>query len=91
MAEIPILRKDDLDAEQRALWDQLTLGPRGFYTGGADAKRLPDLYNAWLQFPVFGRLMLGLVARDPNEDRQIAANWAAAGLHYFGLPYHVPS
>ena len=60
MDRFPVLRKDQLDAEQRALWDELTLGPRGFYTGGADAKRLPDLYNAWLQFPEFGRLMLRL-------------------------------
>jgi 4-carboxymuconolactone decarboxylase len=60
MAEFPVLEKDALDADQRSLWDELTLGPRGFYTGGADARRLPDLYNAWLQFPGFGRLMLGL-------------------------------
>jgi alkylhydroperoxidase family enzyme len=54
------LNRGGLDAEQRALWDELTLGPRGFYTGGADARRLPDLYNAWLQFPEFGKLMLQL-------------------------------
>lgn len=59
-AEFPILKKSDLDAEQRALWDELTLGPRGFYTGGPEAERLPDLYNAWLQFPAFGRIMLRL-------------------------------
>jgi 4-carboxymuconolactone decarboxylase len=60
MAEFPILRKGDLDADQRSLWDELTLGPRGFYTGGPTAERLPDLYNAWLQFPAFGELMLRL-------------------------------
>jgi len=60
MEPFPVLGKDQLDAEQRALWDELTLGPRGFYTGGADATRVPDLYNAWLQFPEFGRLMLQL-------------------------------
>jgi 4-carboxymuconolactone decarboxylase len=60
MMEFPVLKKEDLDTEQRALWDELTLGPRGFYTGGPDAKRLPDLYNAWLQFPQFGKLMLRL-------------------------------
>ncbi|MGB8365804.1 MAG: carboxymuconolactone decarboxylase family protein [Rhizomicrobium sp.] len=60
MAEFPILTKDELDAGQRSLWDELTLGPRGFYTGGPDAGRLPDLYNAWLQFPEFGKLMLRL-------------------------------
>jgi 4-carboxymuconolactone decarboxylase len=60
MTPFPVLSRDELDSEQRTLWDELTLGPRGFYTGGADAKRLPDLYNAWLQFPEFGILMLRL-------------------------------
>lgn len=60
MNEFPVLGKADLDADQRRLWDELTLGPRGFYTGGPEAERLPDLYNAWLQFPEFGELMLRL-------------------------------
>jgi len=56
----PVLNKRVLDTEQRGLWDELTLGPRGFYTGGAEAERLPDLYNAWLQFPELGQEMLRL-------------------------------
>lgn len=60
MERFPVLSKADLDERQRALWDELTLGPRGFYTGGAEAERLPDLYNAWLQFPEFGKLMVDL-------------------------------
>jgi 4-carboxymuconolactone decarboxylase len=60
MGEFPVLTRSDLDEQQKWLWDELTLGPRGFYTGGADARRVPDLYNAWLQFPEFGRLMLRL-------------------------------
>ena len=60
MTDFPILAKASLDVEQRSLWDELTLGPRGFYTGGPEAKRLPDLYNAWLQFPAFGQLILRL-------------------------------
>ena len=60
MERFPVLAKDQLDEKQRALWDELTLGPRGFYTGGAEAERLPDLYNAWLQFPEFGDLMVKL-------------------------------
>ena len=69
MDKFPLLRKNDLDTEQRALWDELTLGPRGFYTGGPDTPRLPDLYNAWLQFPEFGKLMLDVAAklRDQSE------------------------
>jgi 4-carboxymuconolactone decarboxylase len=58
MERFPVLNKADLDETQRKLWDELTLGPRGFYTGGAEAERLPDLYNAWLQFPEFGELMI---------------------------------
>lgn len=68
MAEFPVLSRSDLDEAQRSLWDELTLGPRGFYTGGAEAARLPDLYNAWLQFPEFGRLMLRL----GDEIRQVS-------------------
>lgn len=60
MERFPVLDKAELDEAQRALWDELTLGPRGFYTGGAEAERLPDLYNAWLQFPEFGALMIRL-------------------------------
>ena len=54
MERFPVLNKAELDAGQRKLWDELTLGPRGFYTGGAEAERQPDLYNAGLQFPEFG-------------------------------------
>jgi 4-carboxymuconolactone decarboxylase len=60
MQQFPVLSKEDLNDEQRELWDVLTTGPRGFYTGGPNAERLPDLYNAWMQFPQFGHLMLGL-------------------------------
>jgi len=60
MSEFPIFGKDDLSEKQRRFWDELTLGPRGFYTGGPNAKRLPDLYNAWLQFPEFGQIALRL-------------------------------
>lgn len=60
MTRFPVCNKEGLDEGQRALWDELTLGPRGFYTGGPDTQRLPDLYNAWMQFPEFGRLMLRL-------------------------------
>lgn len=60
MAAFPPVTRDGLDEEQRRLWDELTLGPRGFYTGGPETRRLPDLYNAWIQFPEFGTLMLRL-------------------------------
>ena len=60
MDEFPVLNTTDLDPAQKDLWDELTIGPRGFYVGGPDARRLPDLYNAWLQFPEFGTTMLRL-------------------------------
>lgn len=60
MKPFPVLSREELDEEQRAFWDELTVGPRGFYTGGPDARRLPDLYNAWLQFPELGWAMLRL-------------------------------
>ena len=56
----PIMGREGLDEGQRALWDELTLGPRGFHTGGPEAQHLPDLYNAWLQFPELGEAMLRL-------------------------------
>jgi 4-carboxymuconolactone decarboxylase len=60
VTDFPVFAKGELDTPQRALWDKITLGPRGFYCGGPDAARVPDLYNAWLQFPEFGDLMLQL-------------------------------
>ena len=60
MSEFPVLTREDLDPEQRAYWDEITRGPRGFYTGGPNSKRLPDLYNAWMQFPGLGRAVMGL-------------------------------
>ena len=55
MTHFPIVRNEGLNPAQQALWDELTLGPRGFYTGGPEARRLPDLYNAWMQFPPSAR------------------------------------
>jgi 4-carboxymuconolactone decarboxylase len=56
MTSFPILNRDLLQTDdQRAFWDEITKGPRGFYCGGPDSKRLPDLYNAYMQFPELGR------------------------------------
>jgi hypothetical protein len=44
MMQFPVLGKNELDDKQRKLWDELTLGPRGFYTGrSALAERLSVL------------------------------------------------
>lgn len=97
MERFPILRKEDLDETQRALWDELTLGPRGFYTGGPDAERLPDLYNAWIQFPEFGALMLrfGEVLRTkttlPGRLRELIVLTTSAMLGArVEFDFHVP-
>src|ERR1700740_1896778 len=56
MTTFPILNRDLLETDdQRSFWDEITKGPRGFYCGGPDSKRLPDLYNAYMQFPELGR------------------------------------
>jgi 4-carboxymuconolactone decarboxylase len=97
MERFPVLGKGDLDEAQRALWDELTLGPRGFYTGGAEAERLPDLYNAWLQFPEFGELMmrLGDVVRTraklPGRLRELIVLTTSAMLGArVEFDFHVP-
>lgn len=56
MTNFPILSRGILkNDDQRDFWDEITKGPRGFYCGGAESERLPDLYNAYMQFPEFGR------------------------------------
>jgi len=93
----PVLTRAELDSGQRALWDELTLGPRGFYTGGAEAERLPDLYNAWLQFPEFGKLMVDLGsavrANDalPGKLRELVVLTTSARLGAMvEFDFHVP-
>lgn len=57
MHDFPVYGKDDLSPAQQDLWQEITLGPKGFATGGPSAKHLPGLYNAWLPFPEFGLMM----------------------------------
>lgn len=97
MERFPVLTKDELDETQRALWDKLTLGPRGFYTGGPEAERLPDLYNAWLQFPELGQAMLrlgdALRARTelPGRLRELVVLTTSAALGArVEFDFHVP-
>lgn len=59
----PVLKKSELDADQKDLWDQIVNGPRGFYCGGPDTEKLPDLYNAYLHFPEIGRCSFSLADR----------------------------
>lgn len=97
MVEFPIFNKSMLDPKQRELWDELTLGPRGFYTGGPETQRLPDLYNAWLNFPEFGQLILklgdALRARTelPGKLRELVVLTTSARLGArVEFDFHVP-
>ncbi len=60
MTDFPVLAKADLNPVQLAFWNKITTGTRGFYSGGPNAKRLPQLYNAYLQFPEFGEMITQL-------------------------------
>lgn len=97
MTRFPVLGPGDLNPDQRRLWDALTLGPRGFYTGGAEATRLPDLYNAWLQFPAFGEAMLRLgdeiraASHLPGHLREIVVLTVSAALGArVEFDFHIP-
>lgn len=57
MDKFPVFGKEGLSAAQQVFWDEITKGPKGFATGGPQAKHLPGLYNAWLPFPEFGLMM----------------------------------
>lgn len=97
MDRFPVMRKAQLDERQRALWDELTLGPRGFYTGGPETAQLPDLYNAWMHLPAFGELMLRLgdTIRDdaemPGHLRELMVLTTSAELGALvEFDFHVP-
>lgn len=97
MDRFPTVRKTHLDEEQRVLWDELTQGPRGFYTGGPEATQLPDLYNAWIQMPAFGQIMLRLGdtirddARMPGRLRELMVLTTSAALGAMvEFDFHVP-
>lgn len=96
-SRFPYLKKEDLDQEQAGFWDLITLGERGFYTGGADAKRLPDLYNAWLQFVPLGKAAtsIGQAIRTrgilPGKLRELVVLTTSARLGArVEFDFHVP-
>jgi 4-carboxymuconolactone decarboxylase len=97
MEGFPKLTRGQLDPAQQGFWDELTLGPRSFYTGGAQATHLPDLYNAWMQFPEFGQIMLRLgdairARKDlPGRLREIIVLVTSARLGAIvEFDFHVP-
>ncbi|MCJ2181045.1 carboxymuconolactone decarboxylase family protein [Novosphingobium album (ex Hu et al. 2023)] len=97
MDGFPHVTRDQLDPQQLEYWNELTTGPRGFYTGGPDTQRLPDLYNAWMQFPEFGMIMLQLgdavrARKDlPGRLREIIVLVTSARLGAMvEFDFHVP-
>ena len=55
MSGLPLVAQEDLDAEQRLLWDYLLKGPRAASLSGP-IKSLPGPFNPWMQIPSFGKL-----------------------------------
>ncbi len=75
MTTFPILNRDLLKTDdQRDLWDEITKGPRGFYCGGPESKRLPDLYNAYMLFPELGRSSFRM-ADKLRQSKNLKGNW----------------
>lgn len=98
MTDFPIFRPEDLDEKRRTLWDRITLGARGFYCGGPQSRRLPDLYNAYLQFPELGHAVLdvadGIRANSelPGRQRELIVLTTSIALgmrveHDFHVPF----
>src|SRR5260370_38588666 len=55
MSGLPIIGQEDLDPEQKALWDYILKGPRGASLS-EPIKCLPGPFNPWMQIPSFGKL-----------------------------------
>jgi 4-carboxymuconolactone decarboxylase len=85
MSKLPLVGKDDLDAEQKALWDYILKGPRGASMSGP-IKFLPGPFNPWLQVPSFGKLAAEMGERLrfrsvlPGKLRELAI--LTTGVHW---------
>ena len=55
MSKLPLVGPQDLDPEQKDLWDYILKGPRGASLGGP-LEFLPGPFNPWMQIPSFGKL-----------------------------------
>jgi 4-carboxymuconolactone decarboxylase len=85
MSGLPLVGQEDLDAEQKALWDYLLKGPRGASLSGP-LKYLPGPFNPWMQIPSFGKLAAEMGERLrfrsvlPGKLRELAI--LTAGVHW---------
>jgi 4-carboxymuconolactone decarboxylase len=85
MSRLPLVGQEDLDAEQKALWDYLLKGPRAASLSGP-IKFLPGPFNPWMQIPSFGKLAAEMGERLrfrsvlPGKLRELAI--LTAGAHW---------
>jgi len=85
MSGLPLVGKDDLDGEQRDLWDYILKGPRGASLSGP-IKFLPGPFNPWMQIPSFGKLAAEMGERLrfrsvlPGKLRELAI--LTTGVHW---------
>jgi 4-carboxymuconolactone decarboxylase len=85
MSRLPLLGQEDLDAEQRRLWDYILKGPRAASLSGP-IKSLPGPFNPWMQIPSFGKLAAEMGERLrfrsvlPGKLREIAI--LTTGVHW---------
>ena len=85
MSGLPLVAQEDLDADQKALWDYILKGPRGASLSGP-IKYLPGPFNPWMQIPSFGKLAAEMGERLrfrsvlPGKLRELAI--LTAGAHW---------
>jgi 4-carboxymuconolactone decarboxylase len=85
MSGLPLVGQEDLDADQKALWDYILKGPRGASLSGP-IKFLPGPFNPWMQIPSFGKLAAEMGERLrfrsvlPGKFRELAI--LTAGVHW---------
>jgi 4-carboxymuconolactone decarboxylase len=85
MSNLPLLGLDDLNAEQKSLWDYIVEGPRGASLP-KPLKYLPGPFNPWLQIPSFGQCgaemgeRLRTASVLPGKLRELAI--LATGVHW---------
>src|ERR1700682_945759 len=85
MSGLPLVGQEDLDADQKILWDYILEGPRAASLSGP-IKYLPGPFNPWMQIPSFGKLAAEMGERLrfrsvlPGKLRELAI--LTTGVHW---------
>jgi 4-carboxymuconolactone decarboxylase len=85
MSKLPLVNQEDLDADQKELWDYILKGPRGASLSGP-IKYLPGPFNPWMLIPSFGKLAAEMGERLrfrsvlPGKLRELAI--LTTGVHW---------